>query len=257
MKLSVVLATYNEAANLERCLASVQDIADEVVVADGGSGDETLAIAKRWGAKIIKTTNKPMFHTNKQLAMDAAKGDWVLQLDADEEVDAELLQAIKTVCKQNPAGADGYYVKRKNYFLGKFLTKGGQYPDMVVRFYRNGKGHLPQKSVHEQIQIEGRLAVIGGHLNHYNAPTFSRYLTNSNRYTSLTARELVDQGVRLTWFNDLAYLICKPVGIFVNIYIRHRGYIDGFPGFIFALFSGLHFAVAYMKIGDIYRENSH
>lgn len=251
-KLSVVLATYNEEEHLGRCLESISGLADEIVVADGASTDRTVEIARHYNAHIIATTNKPNFHINKQMAMDEATGDWVLQLDADEVVDEEMHQAIETVLN-NGGAYDAYWLRRKNYFLGRFLTKGGQYPDPVIRFYKAGKARLPQQDVHEQMQVDGEVGWLDGHLLHYNAPSFRRYVTNSNRYTSLTAQQLFDSGVRLSVWNDLKYLVFKPSWIFGLLFFRHRGYKDGFPGFVFALFSGLHHGLSYMKLGDLYR----
>jgi len=254
IKLSVVLATYNEAANIDRCLGSITSIADEIVVVDGNSTDNTAIQAKAFGARVILTSNKPMFHINKQMAIDAATGDWILQLDADEVVDTSLANFIQHELKNTQHA--GFWIKRKNWFLGKFLTKGGQYPDPVIRLFQRGKAGLPQQNVHEQIEVRGSIGMAEGHLLHYNAPTFSRYVTNANRYTDLTARSFYTNSVRLTFVNDWQYLVIKPLCTFCSLFFRHRGYVDGFPGFVFALFSGLHQAIAYMKLGDIIRENS-
>jgi glycosyltransferase involved in cell wall biosynthesis len=253
MKFSVVLATHNEEANIEACLSAVRDIADEMIVVDGESTDSTVALAKKMGAKVIQTTNKPMFHTNKQMAMDAAMGDWILQLDADEVADDELIRFIKKISKEE-SEFSAFWIKRKNYFLGTFLKKGGQYPDPVIRLYKKGKAYLPQKDVHEQMEVDGKIGWAEGHLLHYNAPDFSRYITNANRYTTQTAKKLKEQGVALNLWNDFVYLIWKPKITFLKLFFRHKGFVDGFPGLVFALFSGLHHAIAYMKLGDLYRE---
>jgi glycosyltransferase involved in cell wall biosynthesis len=252
IKISVVLATFNEEENIGKCLESVKKFADEIVVVDGSSEDETREIARKYKAKVIKTINRPMFHTNKQMAIDAASGDWVLQLDADEQADSKLAEEIVKITKKRSKYA-AFSIKRKNYFLGKWLRKGGQYPDPVIRFFKRGKAHLPQKSVHEQMEVEGKIGEIEGHLIHHTAPTFQRYLINSNRYTSLTAQNLSVQELKLNTVNTLNFLILKPLGTFCNLYIRHKGFIDGLPGFIFALFSGLHWPLAYMKYWEMRR----
>ena len=258
-QLSVVLATYNEVDNLARCLESVRSLADEVIVVDGSSTDHTRAIARQFEAKVFKVKNLPMFHTNKQLALNYATGDWVLQLDADEVVDQELKQSITQILKGYSLSKQGvslkainaFYLKRKNFFLGHWLTKGGQYPDPVIRLFRRGFGSFPQVSVHEQIHTIGSVATLPGHLLHYTAPTFSRYLTNSNRYTSLTAHQLADHHITLNLFSLINYCCLKPVTTFLSIYFRHKGFVDGLPGFIFALFSGLHWLVAYLKYWEL------
>lgn len=244
--LSVVLATHNEAANLARCLHSVEKIADEIIIADGESTDDTLKIARKFHAKIIATTNKPNFHINKNMAIDAAKGEWILQMDADEALTEELLQEIRTVMDKNE-NINGYWVPRLNYFIGRFLTKGGQYPDYTLRLYRRGKGRLPGLSVHEQAEVVGEVGFLKHDLLHYGTPDFENYLLRFNRYTSLTASEFARKAVGINTFTAFRFLLWKPVYTFCNIYLRHKGIVDGFPGFVFALFSGLHFTVAYIK----------
>ncbi len=246
--LSVVYAVYNEAANLARSLDSIKDLADEIIVVDGSSTDQTREIAKQYGAQIIKTTNKPIFHINKQMAMAAARGEWTLQMDADEVVDGEMRQDIKRLVNA-PLDAQpaAFWLRRRNWFLGRFLTKGGQYPDPVIRFYQTGRAHLPMKSVHEQMAVDGEVGWLAGHLLHYNAPSFSDYLRKANTYTSLTAGEMLEHKVPLNLFTFGRYWYWLPLKTFFSLYFRHLGLVDGFPGLMFALFSGLHYRLAYIK----------
>ena len=127
--LSVVLAVFNEEKNLAACLESFKDIADEIVVVDGTSTDKTVEIAKKFGARVKVTTNKPNFHINKQMAIDMAKSDWILQMDADEHVSEEMKKEIRDILENDSKEYNGYWMPRKNWFLGRFLLKGGQYPD--------------------------------------------------------------------------------------------------------------------------------
>lgn len=243
MKLSVVLATYNEAENLAQCLQSVKNICDEIIVVDGGSIDDTVKIAHSFGAKTIVTSNPPLFHINKQKAIDKANSDWILQLDADERVSQslgkEILMAIKV------KDFNGYWIPRKNYFLGKFLTKGGVYPDYTLRLYRRGKGKLPQKDVHEQAIVEGKVGYLKEPLTHMSDTSFSRYLLRFNRYTNLTADELKNKNVSFITF--IEYLFFKPIYWFLLTFIRHKGFIDGWQGFVFSFFSALRFPVSFVK----------
>jgi glycosyltransferase involved in cell wall biosynthesis len=246
---SVVLATYNEEKNLAKCLDSVKDFADEIIVADGESSDDTVKIAEKYGAKVISTTNKPNFHINKQIAMDAAKKDLVLQLDADEVVDKELSQFIQDLSENDPHAA--WWIKRRNWFMGQFLRKGGQYPDPVIRLYRNGKARLPQKDVHEQMIVDGEIGWANGHLLHYGNPSFADYLRKFNTYTSFKAQQLHEQHVKINVANTFLFLFWKPLSTFFLIYFRHKGFMDGMPGFTFATFSGLHHLMAYLKLWEM------
>jgi len=255
--LSVVYATYNEEANLARSLDSIVHLADELIVVDGSSSDRTREIAKEYGAKVIKTTNKPIFHINKQMAMDAATKEWTLQMDADEVVDQEMTDHIIEILNTSPEStAAGYWLRRKNYFLGTFLKKGGQYPDAVIRFYKTGQAFLPMKSVHEQMEVKGEVDTLRGHLLHYNSPDFSVYLRKANTYTSLTALGWFEAGWEPSFIKALNFIIWKPLITFVMLYGRHKGFVDGFPGLAFALFSGLHFPIAYFKFWEMKKTQS-
>lgn len=246
IKISVAMATYNEEENIARCLASVRQLADEIVIVDGTSTDKTIKIAEEYGAKVEVTDNPPIFHINKQKAIDACRGDFILQLDADEEVPEELKKEILEITKKGSRFA-AFRIKRKNFFLGRWLKKGGQYPDPVIRFFKKGQAFLPCKSVHEQMEVRGKTGFLKNDLIHHVYPNFSRYLVHSNRYTCLTAQELEEQKIKFSLPNHLNYFIVKPSATFFRIYCRHKGFQDLFPGFVFAVFSGLHFPIAYIK----------
>lgn len=280
-KLSVVLATFNEEENIGRCLDSVKGFADEIIIIDGNSSDKTVNIAKKYKANIIKTTNKPNFHINKQMGLKAAENEWILQLDADEVVSSSLAKEIKRTIQMSDKQIDNrqidvnkqklfirhqslieardgnfskesgeisaFFIPRSNYFLGRHLKYAGTYPDGVIRLVKNGKAKFPCKSVHEQIQVSGRVGWLANDLIHYDSPTFAKYITRANRYTSFTAKQLKSQKVPLNFKNHIYYLFIKPTKIFFNLYFRHKGFLDKFPGFVFSLFSGFHFTLAYMK----------
>ncbi len=252
MKISVVLATHNEAKNIGRCLAAVQSFADEIVVVDGESSDETPAIAHQFKAKVISTTNKANFHINKQQAIEAATGDLILQLDADEVVDEELAAFIQTQATTEPTATTpaAWWIRRKNFFFGRWLSKGGQYPDPVIRLFWAGKAKLPMQDVHEQMVVNGEVATAEGHLLHFSNPTLSEYLRKFNTYTSFKADQLLAQKTRLSIANHVRYLFWLPVSTFCSLFLRHRGYVDGLAGFVFALMSGLHHSVSYLKLWE-------
>ncbi len=249
--LSVVLATYNEEKNLPACLDSVKDIADEIVIVDGTSKDKTVEIAKKYGARVKITTNKANFHINKQIAIDMATKDWILQLDADEHVSEEQKKEIKEVLDKKNNEFNGYWMPRKNWFLGRFLMKGGQYPDYTLRLYKKGKGRLPQKDVHEQAEVEGKAGYLKEALLHYPYRDFSTYLMKWNKYNNLSASQIKEKlkkknfSIRILY--GIGYLFVKPVYWFLSTYIRHKGFMDLWPGFIFSLFSSLRFPVSYIK----------
>ncbi len=245
MKLSLCIATFNEEEFIHYPLDSAYELADEVVIVDGGSKDKTIKIAKSYGpkVKIISTENPAMFHINKQKAIEAAKGEWILQLDSDEAISDDLKIEIMSVISSENAKA-GYWIPRKNWFLTKFLEKGGIYPDATIRLYKNGAAKFPCKSVHENVEVNGEVSHLNSDILHYADPNFERYLARWNRYTSLDVKILNEKGETPCL---PCYFIGKPIATFFSIYFRHRGFQDGFPGFVWALFSAIRFWVIYIK----------
>ena len=253
--LSVALASFNEENNIEKCLDSVKDLADEIVIVDGSSTDKTVQIAKKYTDKILVTENPAIFHINKQIAINKCTKDWILQLDADEVVSDQLRkEIIEKVLKngnKDKNSVNGYWVPRKNWFLGRFLLKGGQFPDYTLRFYKKGKGNLPQKSVHEQAQVEGKVDYLKYPLLHYPNRDFFSYLQKWDRYNNLLSEEIRTQlkgrSKMLKFLYGLGYFILKPFYWFIYTYFRHKGFMDGWQGFIFSFFSALRFAAGYVK----------
>ena len=285
MKLSLALATHNEEANIEACIASCKGLVDEVVVVDGSSTDKTAELAHKMGARVLITSNPTMFHINKQKAIDAATGEWILQLDADERVSPELAKEIKKVTKMSEGELEEYeknlpekelfkrhekiaalpsvarndnivafFIPRLNFFLGKYLRYGGVYPDGVIRLFKKGKAHLPCKDVHEIMEVEGRVGWLQNPLQHIDSPTFSRYLERNSRYIDLLTLELKDkfqipnpksQIQKIILFFN--YMFLKPLSWFFMTTFRHKGILDGWQGVVFSFFSALRFPRAYWR----------
>lgn len=245
MNLSVVLAVFNEEDVLAACLESIQDIADEIIIVDGGSTDKTIEIAKSFDAYVFVTDNPPIFHINKQKAVDKAKGEWIFQLDADEVVPEVLKQEIRRVLTGSEC--HGYYVPRKNYFLWYWMRKGGQYPDWVVRLFKRGKGCFPQKSVHEQIVIDGPIGYLKTPLEHRPYTSFAQYWQKAHAYAELAAREMAKERLAIGPITIIHYTLISPIKTFLNLYVRHKGFMDGIFGLLFALFSAYQEPLAFKK----------
>jgi glycosyltransferase involved in cell wall biosynthesis len=247
--ISVVLATFNEERSLPDCLASVVSWAEEIILVDGSSTDKTVEIAKKYGAQVTVTDNPPIFHLNKQKAIDRAKSAWILQLDADERIPPELADEMRRIAGQpiGPADPAAYWIRRRKMFLGKWIRKGGHYPDPVIRFFQKGKARLPGKSVHEQMVVDGSVGWLRNEMIHLPSPNFSNYITKDNRYSTLMARELLAKNPGRGKMTVCRYLFWQPLTTWFSLFIRHRGYVDGFAGFVFALYSGIGEATAYVK----------
>lgn len=280
-KLSVVLATFNEEKNLEACLDSVKDITDDIVIVDGTSTDGTVAIAKKFGAHVLVKDNPPIFHINKQKAIDMAKNEWILQLDADERVSPELAEEIQKVTAMSDKELDSYqrdlpkrslflrhqalleqrdgnigtkdgayaafFIPRLNYFLGRYLRYGGVYPDGVIRLIRKNKAYLPCKDVHEQMVVNGRVGWLENDLYHHDSPTFGRYLKRNSRYIDLITTELHEKKIPKNAANEFKYMVFLPAHWFILTFVRHKGVLDSWQGFIFSFFSALRFPRAYSR----------
>jgi len=244
-KISLAIATYNEEGNISRCLESVKGLASEIVAVDGSSKDKTAEILARYGAKVSVSTNPLNFHINKNKAIDRCSGNWILQLDADEVVSPKLKEEILKAIRDR--SINGYWIPRKNYFLGKFLKKGGQYPDYTLRLYRNGFGLLPGKSVHEQAVVKGKTSYLKNPLLHFPYPDFSHYFEHFSLYTAIYAQELAEDKTSINPKNIADYLLLKPIIWFFKTFIRHKGFYDGCHGFIFSFFSSLRYPVAFIK----------
>ncbi len=280
-KISVVLATFNEEKNLKDCLESIKDITDDIVIVDGTSTDRTVEIAKRYNARIVITKNHPIFHINKQKAIDLAKHEWILQLDADERVSKELAKEIIALAEMNEEEIEdhqknlskkklffrhqqlieerdgkigkqkgtynAFFIPRLNYFLGRYLRYGGVYPDGVIRLIRKGKAYLPCKDVHEQMVVEGKVGWLQNDLYHYDSPTFARYLLRNSRYIDLITSDLKEKQTKKNVQNFIRYIFILPISWFLQTYIRHKGFLDGWQGFVFSFFSALRFPRAYIR----------
>lgn len=281
-KLSVALATRNEETNIEACLSSIKDLADEIVIVDEYSSDKTVEIAKSYGAKVYMYQHEAIFHVNKQRALDHATGEWILQLDADEIIPKDLGQEIRETIEADNASLfekrtkilarhplfarhqaiidkrDGeigrktgeivaFFIPRRNLFLGKPLIHAGVYPDPAIRLIKKGKAHFPAKDVHEIIAIDGEVSWLENDMIHNDTPTLSRYFTRLNRYTDLNASQIEKARVGKNIIGLVTYSIIKPTIVFLSLYFRHLGFLDGVRGFLWSFLSATHFPVAYFK----------
>lgn len=250
-KISLVTSTFNEERNIAKCLDCVEGLVDEIVLVDGSSTDKTVEIAKKYGAKIKITDNPPIFLINRQKAIDISSGDWLLNLDADERATPQLITEIKETVRKANKDVNGYFIPRKNWFFGRFLMKGGQYPDYQLRLYRRGRVHFELKDVHEQAIVEGEKGYLRNAMLHYPYKDFSAYLLKWNRYNDVFAtqikEEMSNKSIFGKMFSFVDYLLIKPAWWFFWTQIRHKGIYDLWSGILFSLFSALRFPASYLK----------
>jgi glycosyltransferase involved in cell wall biosynthesis len=224
MSLSAAVITRNAQAQLEACLVSL-GFADEIVVVDSGSTDGTVELARRHGARVIQKEWLG-FGAQKQFAMESASHDWILSIDADERVSAEMREGILSELK-SPRGF-AYAVPRRNRFLGRWLAHGEGYPDWNVRLFHRAHARWSGDPVHEKIVADGPVLRLQGDLLHDSAETLEKYLEKQNRYTSLQAEALHASGRHAS----LLQLVFSPLLRFVKFYVLRLGFLDGVPGLV-------------------------
>jgi glycosyltransferase involved in cell wall biosynthesis len=238
--LSVAIITKNEEANIRRTLESVR-WANEIILVDSGSTDRTCDIARELGAKVFVEDWKG-FAAQKNSAIEKCTGDWILSLDADEEVSAELAQDIRNKSNEKPDLA--YFVPRRNLFLGRWIKHGGFYPDPKLRLFRRGKGRFENRAVHETVQVEGELGKLRADLIHHAYPTLSSYIEHMNSYSSLGAEMAVQQGkCRFSILN----IVIRPLATFIYNYFLRLGFLDGREGLLLHLYHSAYVSWKYGK----------
>jgi glycosyltransferase involved in cell wall biosynthesis len=245
--LSVVVITLNEEAHIRGLLESVRS-ADEQIVLDCGSSDRTLEIARAFGAKTFSEEWKG-YAAQKNSAIEKASGDWVLSLDGDEWVEPELMEEIRGVLERDPP-LSGYYIPRKNYFLGRWIRHGGFYPDRKLRLFRRGQGRFGERRVHEVIQVDGSTGRLKHALVHHAYPTLEAYIDHMNRYSSLGA-EMVVAG-RTTGFSFFKIVI-NPLATFLYNYLLRLGLLDGREGLLLHLYHSAYVSWKYAKAWELAR----
>jgi glycosyltransferase involved in cell wall biosynthesis len=241
---SVVLITLNAARQLEACLASVSTFADEIVLVDSGSTDNTTEIAEQFGANVIQQSWLG-FGAQKQFAVEQARNDWVLCLDADERVSSNLQASIIQLLATQPSH-QAYCFPRCNKFMDRYLRYGEGYPDLSLRLFNRKSARWSDDEVHEKVLVNGEVGQLSGDLLHDSAETIDSYLTKQNRYTSLAAKEALAKGKKAT----LIQLLLSPLVRFIKFYFLRQGFRDGTPGLVHILIGCFNSFSKYAKMLD-------
>jgi glycosyltransferase involved in cell wall biosynthesis len=281
MTLSVCIITHNEEANIGRTLGSVGELVKqtggEIIVVDSGSTDRTVEIARSYGTKVFVEPWKG-YAAQKNSAIAKASGDWILSLDADEEVEPALAEQIRKVTSEhhpdnewcltpkanqsttdrlNPAlaqPASAYWIARKNLFLGRWIRHGGFWPDRKLRLFRRGLGEVQQRLVHEVVTVRGPGASMEGSLVHHAYPTLAGYIGHMNKYSSLGAEQAVKEGTRGFSFINI---VLRPFATFIYNYFFRLGFLDGREGLLLHLYHAAYTSWKYAKVWELTRRSTH
>jgi glycosyltransferase involved in cell wall biosynthesis len=240
--ISVIVVTWNEEANLARCLDSVKPFATEIVVVDSASSDGTCAIAARYTDRVLIEPWRG-YGPQKQFALEQARCPWVFSIDADEQVSPELAREITAL----DGSGDGYRVPRVVWYLNRWIRHGVWVPDPVLRLFRRDRAHFTLDRVHERVVVEGRVDRLAGALHHYSYRDIAHHVAKLSEMASLAARQMAERGQRAGWVR----LGLQPGWEFLRAYVLERGFLDGKAGFVVA---ALHAHYTFLKYARLHEE---
>lgn len=241
--LGVALITKNAAARLAQCLDALA-FADDIVVVDSGSTDDTLAIARAHGARVIERPDWPGFGPQKNRALDALATDWVLSIDADEVVSPELATSIQEAIARPRAYI--YAVDRLSSFCGAWVRHSGWYPDWLPRLFQRGSARFSDDLVHERLVFEAPVRHLSGKLLHYSYEDFDTVLRKLDAYSNAGARQRAAAGKR----GGFSIALVRGVWAFVRTWVLRRGFLDGRAGFMIAVFNAETVYYRFLRLGQ-------
>jgi glycosyltransferase involved in cell wall biosynthesis len=237
--ISVVIVTKNEERNIRDALESVRSFSD-IVVVDAFSEDGTTDICREYTDRVYRHEWSG-FSAQKQRAVDYAVNEWVLILDADERVTPELRDEMAAAISSGETA--GYFVPRKNFFLGKWMRYSGWWPDHTLRLFKKGVSYVEQRAVHEKVIVKGPTSYLAGPLLHYTYRSISDYMKKMETYTGLSAEEIIKQGGALPGIK----MFTNPLLVFLKMYFLRQGFRDGRHGFILAVLYSVQTFLKYAK----------
>ncbi len=244
--LSVFLITRQEGKNLDKCLSSVKDIADEIIIVDSGSTDNTLEIAKKYGAKIFHK-EFVSFTEQKNFSLNNCNCTWALNIDADEYLTPALAKEIKKTLSQK-TDYDGYFLIRNNIFLGRQMKHSGIAAEARLRLVKTKKAKYVGGLVHEELIVEGKTPTLKNTFMHNTYTSIDQYFEKFNRYSTLAALTMQQEHKKFSIFQ-----LTRAPFEFIKIYFLRLGFLDGFQGFLWALFNAWYKVVKYTKLWDLTR----
>lgn len=246
-KLSVVITVHNSQSFITDCIKSV-NFADEVIVVDNESSDQTVEIAKGLGVTLYSHKNNPrLLNESKNFGFKKASFDWILSLDSDERVEADLRKEIKYLLNQDNLPFNGYKIPRHNIIFGKVIKHGLWYPDYQLRLFKKGKGAFPNIHNHELLKIDGEAGKLKGHIEHLNYQSVSQYIQKIDKqYSDNEVTTFLDKGGQIQWYDALRF----PLQDFLSNYFARQGYKDGLHGLVLSLLQAFYMFIVFAKIWE-------
>lgn len=261
MDISVIMVVRNEEKQIRECLETVSWV-DEIVIIDQSSTDSTVKIAKEFTDKIFITTDKGYCEPDRNFAIEKASGTWIFYIDADERVSPELKNEILSIVKQDngtvpkmdcPKIIQAYYVKRRNYFLGRWIKTCGWYPSFVLRLFKKNEVKFPSE-IHQVPLHKEEYGYLKNDILHYSYNSISEYFEKFNRYTTQIAKDEFKKGIRAKGFSFIIELILRPIYNFFLKFIWLQGFRDDLRGFFISVSSSLTLFVSKVKLWEIWQK---
>lgn len=244
-EISAIVVCFNEEENIGACLESLK-WCDEIVVVDSFSTDRTVEICRRYTDRVIQRLWAG-YREQKAFAHSQATKEWVLLVDADERVSAGLKEEIPAALDHRGGDCAAFAVPRLVYYLGRWWWRGGWYPDYDIRLFQRDRATWGGLNPHERIVVEGRVRRLQQPLYHFSYRNIDDHLKRINDFTSISAKELLLQGKRWLWFDNLL----RPPFRFFRSYILKRGLLEGFPGFFVAVTAAIYVFLKYAKLREL------
>lgn len=237
--ISVVIVTKNEEENIKDALESAKDFS-EIIVIDSFSSDQTIDICKKYTENVFQEEWKG-YAKQKQKGIDRASMPWVLILDADERLTPELKSEISTALDDK--SDSGFYIPRKNFFLGRWIRHGGWWPDYTLRLFRKDRAYIEEREVHEKVVVKGSTKYLKNSLEHHTLRTLSDFLKKIEDYSTLSAKEIGRKGIK----PSILSLIVRPLFTFSKMFFLRLGFLDGKHGLILSLLYSYYTFLKYVK----------
>lgn len=247
MNLSVVIITKNEATNIERCIQSCKELADEIIIVDSFSTDDTQAICENLGVTFLQREFID-YSDAKNFGNQQAKGKWILSLDADEELSETLKSSIAKVIKEEKDAV--YIFNRLTNYCGDWIKHCGWYPDAKTRLWKNGTAEWIG-SVHETLKSTHNIIPIKGDILHYSYPSLNFHLTKINHFTDMMAKQMDEKGKK---YSNLKLWLSPPFKFFKK-FILQRGFLDGYAGFVVSAMAAYYVFMKYAKLKELQKKS--
>jgi len=240
--LSVIIITFNAGATLEKCLKSVSELSDDIVIVDSFSTDDTPAVARRFTDRFYQQEWLG-YSRQKTFALDKTKHEWVLWIDSDEEVSETLKQQIIAADEHH----DGYYVNRKTWYLNRWINHCGWSPEYILRLFKNECGRFNDAMLHEKFECNGKKSRLNGELYHYTYRNIRHHIEKINQFTSIAAESMASRGKKAGWRKILSHAI----GHFLKKFFIKRGFLDGTAGLVVCVLGSYYVFLKYAKLWEI------